>query len=362
MGKKKGFSKSPAQKKPPLTHFLCLPLITPTSRLQLESSVRAFRNDVSPKYSKVNRDAESESDGKQEIVLPFVHPKAIRPVGALHCTLGVMSLDRQKLSEAINFLQSVEIQTLLRTVGESTMGLSRTTGEVETPTTSREANGSNERSEDLPSLKRPITPPEVDRTPGPLNVCLRGLESMHTPTKTSILYIAPSDEAGKLYLVCLALQKMFQEKGFLVEDNRQLKLHATIVNTIYAKGSKRKPKRYHKQQIPEPAANDKTREEHTEGHPIQGEGDEPVAADAGSAGLARVARDDRSQGHGPDANAPLKIDATSILEKYKDFVWAEDVVLDRVAICEMGAKKILDADGSVKYEEYTEVACIALPR
>jgi activating signal cointegrator complex subunit 1 len=113
---------------------------------------------------------------------------------------------------------------------------------------------------------------------------------------------------------------MFKDKGFIVDD-RPLKLHATIVNTIYAKGRKGQSK-----------------------------------ANAGASN-----QEPKAQGHGPNANAPLKIDATTILEKYEDFVWAKDVILDRVAICEMGAKKILDETGNVRDEEYTEVANFALP-
>lgn len=77
-------------------------------------------------------------------------------------------------------------------------------------------------------------------------------------------------------------------------------------------------------------------------------------------GDGAIDEEDRSSGHGPDANAPLKMDATELLEKYKDFIWAENITLDRVAICEMGVKKELDDRGKVIREEYKEVAIIAL--
>jgi activating signal cointegrator complex subunit 1 len=160
---------------------------------------------------------------------------------------------------------------------------------------------------------------------------------MHSPKQTSILYIAPTDETGRLTPFCIALQKMFKDKGFMIDD-RPLKLHATIVNTIYAKGRKRPPR---SNAYESSSGNAKAKHQLGEVDPST--------------------PDDRSQGHGPNANAPLKIDATAILEKYEDFVWAKDVVLDRVAICEMGAKKVVDEEGNVKDEEYTEVACIALP-
>jgi activating signal cointegrator complex subunit 1 len=67
----------------------------------------------------------------------------------------------------------------------------------------------------------------------------------------------------------------------------------------------------------------------------------------------------KSQGHGPNAKAPLKIDARALLERYQDFVWARDVVLDRIAICEMGAKKLVE-NGEVVGEQYTEVASVSL--
>jgi len=127
---------------------------------------------------------------------------------------------------------------------------------------------------------------------------------MHAPEKTSILYIEPHDSSERLYPLCLALQDVFRREDLLIPDDRKLKLHATIVNTIYAKGR-------------------------------------------------------RAQGHGLKADAPLKIDARALLNKYEDFVFAENVVLDRVAICEMGAKKRIE-NGEVVGEEYREVASVPL--
>jgi len=84
----------------------------------------------------------------------------------------------------------------------------------------------------------------------------------------------------------------------MVDVNRPLKLHVTIVNTIYAQGRNGR-------------------------HPL--------------------------------------IDARAILEHFKDFVWLEDILLDRVAICEIGAKKLVDArTGRVVDEAYNEVAAKAI--
>lgn len=339
MGKKKGPRQPPAQKKPPLTHFLCLPLVSAVSRPQLESSLKAFRDDVSPRDPKAGNE---DGIDEKEAVLPFVHPKAIRPVGALHCTLGVMSLDKEKLSEAIEFLQNLDIRNLLSTAAEASKTASERSSHQEDPQSEKSTPNNGLKSQGLSAVERPIAPPKVDHQLGPIKVRLEGLVSMHSPRSTTILYTAPTDETGRLYPFCLALQKLFKDKGLLVEDTRQLKLHATVVNTIYAKGRKRPPNRNARQQVPPSSSNATIAEEPTvDGPDGQAQADSP-------------------QGHGPNANAPLRIDATAILEKYKDFTWAKAVVLDRIAICEMGAKKILDADGNIEDEQYAEVASIPL--
>lgn len=221
-----------------------------------------------------------EIDGAGEVTIPSISPKAIRPVGSLHFTLGVMSLDKDKLSDAVELLQGGEVRELITAMCVTSAD-----------------------SSTLQESKSPLQDSNVIR---PLAIRMKGLASMHSVRQTSILYIPPEDATERLYPLSVALQKLFKEKGFIIEDNRSLKLHATIVNTIYGKG-------------------------------------------------------DRSAGHGPNAKAPVRIDATALLDKYKDYVWAEKFVLDRVAICEMGAKKQYDAQGAEIDAEYTEVATISLP-
>jgi len=208
-----------------------------------------------------------------------------------------MSLDQTQLSEAKRFLEELGINEVLTEGGK---GKSAQLASDQSAKAGEPAN----------SLNRPISPPPNSRsaTSKALKVYLKGLESMHEAQKTSILYIKPTDGTDRLYPFCLALQKLFRDQGFLVAEDRPLKLHATVVNTIYAKGSRGK-----------------------------------------------------GQGHGPSANAPLKIDATQILAKYEDFLWAGDVTLDRIAICEMGAKKVFDDKGIEVGAEYTEVASVHLP-
>lgn len=235
--------------------------------------------------------------------------QAIRPVGALHCTLGVMSLSDGQLAQARALLESLDVPSLLSEVMR------------ETEATSEQATSSK-----------------------PLVVDLKGLESMHAPEKTSILYSPPFDKTGRLYPFCLAVHQIFKDNGFLVEDDRKLKLHATVVNTTYAKGKRLPPRRFANLSSAKP--------------PPFAEGAETSEPTASS----DARQDDSSwQGHGPHANAPLKLDARPLLDKYQEFVWAQNVILNRLAICEMGAKKFTDGDGGVIAEQYTEVAYIALP-
>ena len=58
---------------------------------------------------------------------------------------------------------------------------------------------------------------------------------------------------------------------------------------------------------------------------------------------------------------PPLIDATELTRQFEDFTWAEDVTLSKVAICEMGAKKIENDAGDVIDERYTEITSKAMP-
>lgn len=319
MGKyNKSGRKPPGPKKPPLTHFLCLPLVTEVSRPQLEQSLHSFReqhtvqssaSDAIPSLREAHHGQQAEVEST-----PYIHPKALRPVDALHCTLGVMSLNDERLAEAKSFLESLNIHSLLS-------GKSNDQEKAVAPSEST-------------SVESAAVPP--------ITIELRGLESMHPPQKTSILYSTPSDPSERLYAFCLAVQRLFKEKGFLIDDQRDLKLHATIVNTIYAKGKKQPLARASAQ------ASASTHASHDAGNATVGP-DVPEASDS------------RSQGHGPNANAPLKMNARGLLQQYKEHVWAQGVTLEKLAICEMGAKKFTDEKGKIINEQYTEVASVALP-
>ena len=82
--------------KPRPTHFLCVPLVTTTSRPQLAWSLGSFRADVA---------------GLNGYGLP---PDAVRPVGTLHLTLGVMCFPGGAgIDRATEVLRALEPRALL---------------------------------------------------------------------------------------------------------------------------------------------------------------------------------------------------------------------------------------------------------
>ncbi|KAF1991496.1 hypothetical protein K402DRAFT_304186, partial [Aulographum hederae CBS 113979] len=238
----------PPQKKPPLTHFLCLPLVTSTSRPQLERSLKQFRDDV------------TKIPEPQEASVEPIPEGATRPLGTLHLTLGVMSLTEQgRVEEAVELLKGLDLRGMLNEALRSAVAADK-----------RESNGKAEGGE---------------RKDASLTISLSSLSPMHSPKSTSILYALPTDPTKRLYPFASTLQSAFTSAGFLLADDRPLKLHATVVNTIYAAGGRRR------------------------------------------------------DGNGGKRKKFFKIDARDVLERYRGFAWAEDVRIERVAICKMGAKK-----------------------
>jgi activating signal cointegrator complex subunit 1 len=253
-----------------LTHFLCIPLVTPTSRPQLQKSVQAFCFDV-----KNDRTPENPNG---------IPEKAIRPLGTLHLTLGVMSLlTPERIEGALALLHSLDIPSLLSVPS----------------TASALATSAKE------------TGPAAAATPQPLKITLRGLKSMHPPSKTSVLYSSPVDPDGRLYTFCSSLRAAFSD--FLAPDDRPLLLHATIVNTVYVPGVRE--------------------------------------SSGGQAGA----------GHGKQ-KAKMTIDAREVLERYEETVWMEECRVEKVAVCRMGARKIRDKEGrDTGEEEYVVEGEVEIP-
>lgn len=207
------------------THFLCIPLAS----AQLRRSLATFQADVTSINS---------------FALPN---EAIRPPGTLHLTLGVMSLQRQdQLDKALSLLRRLRLTDMLADARNSLAARHRG-----------------------PPTKLPT---------GPLNISMTGVQAMHSPSKTGVLYAPPLDsEGGTLYEFCKRLKQRFIDEGLMIEDGKALLLHATVVNTIHVK----------------------------------------------TRGRQR-----------------LELDARDIIGKYEDFVWVDSMEVGQVAICRMGAKAV----------------------
>jgi activating signal cointegrator complex subunit 1 len=303
------------QKNPRLTHFLCLPLVTDSSRPQIEDGLQKLRNDLA-----------------QDSVVP---PQAVRPPGTLHLTLGVMSLDNDSLSDAIEHLQNLRLHQLLRDLTQRKVA--------------EKAAEDGTISENLNAAAMP----DFDG----LTINLSALTPMQLPQKTSILYAAPEDPTSRLGAFALKLREDFTREGYIIEDTRPLKLHATILNTIYAKSGGRRGRKSTVKETLKHIEHKVSPHHHTKSS-LHDKHDNASAenSDAEANGSQPETDAAKNSGHGPDTSSWLRFDARDLIEKYKDYTWAEDVRIDRVQICKMGAKKILNAEGEVVDEKYEVIA------
>ncbi|KAF2202059.1 hypothetical protein GQ43DRAFT_440007 [Delitschia confertaspora ATCC 74209] len=356
-------------KKPPLTHFLCLPLVNSSSEKQLASSLEKFKQEV------------TSQDGKEKNT--YVPEKAIRPVGTLHLTLGVMSLDEEGMGKVGQAVAELDLSNLL-------------------------SGGAN---------ATPIsTSPDESKPIQPLSLSISGLRSMQHAKSTSVLYAEPRDPDNRLEPLANALRDHFTEKGLLVPDNRPLKLHATIVNTIYAKAKGRGGRQAEQSVAAKGTGTAAVGDENandTEGEITEGEAGHEIiheldtvdtsapdvqevseeeakdintaleaAEDLGMKGAKeKMASATESQAHptqsetqanqtlssfpsSAKAKKPnrrgkgsgfIRLDARKIVEQYKDYVWAEGVKVDTVQVCKMGARKAVDEEGRETGEMYEVV-------
>lgn len=329
------------EKRPPLTHFLCLPLVNPASLPQLESSIAAFKSGIPPSLS-------SDASRLQQ-PQPLIPDGAIRPVGTLHLTLGVMSLPtKERFNDAVRFFQQLDLVSLM--------------SEAEIRAKNRRA----ETKDRSPGRGLPHDDAAATSAYKPFTISLESLHALPRARAATVLHAAPVDPTFRLYPFCELLRDKFLEAGFLqgetqkenpppqqgdppsvsVNDKpskakvRPLLLHATVVNTIYIKG--RKPRNG--------PGNGKGRKNdryafdagdilaHYRDYYVDSERTTPRSA---CAKVTPQAKEGASGDGGSDAKG-------SPSEAHRGprhpFVWARDFRLESLCICEMGAKK-LDANG-----------------
>ncbi|KAI9055852.1 hypothetical protein LZ554_000791 [Drepanopeziza brunnea f. sp. 'monogermtubi'] len=274
----------PKAPSPRLTHFLCIPLVTAASKPQLQSALSAFTSKAS-----------SLNDPPARIP-----EKAIRPLGTLHLTLGVMSLlTPERIEAALTVLRTMNLQEILAATkspdvrtrtGEAQQGVSEGAGALSGALSGEGVGILPESGSDMGEAKET------------LYVTLQGLHSMQDASRTSVLYAAPLDPERRLHRFCEALRVLFA--GFLVrEERRPLVLHATIVNTVYL------PRNF------------------------------------SWVGAGREKRKGRRERY--------TLDARGLVREFEDCVWMKEVRLEKVAVCRMGAK--MSECGKEEYEVEGEV-------
>lgn len=273
-----------------LTHFLCLPLVNGRSKPQLQASFQHFAEVAASKYE--------------------IPDKAVRPVGAIHLTIGVMHLPtEEQVKAASNFLRALDLFRTLKAATPSAE--SKPFGATETVQPEAETAPFKDVNKDFMISQTTFVAEgeESETAIAPLIVTLRGLESMRNASKTSVLFASPNDPTDRLQAFGEALRYAFTLADLLIAETRPLLMHATIVNTLYAKRSK--------------------------GH-------------------------SKGSGHSKRNRGVEKLDASALLDEFAAYEWAKDVRIEKVSICQMGAKKEV-VDGVVVNEEYTEVASMPLP-
>lgn len=287
---------------PQLTHFLCIPLMrhaTPSASNPTTNTNTNTRQETEQLLSA------NLATFKQDVTRPAklggfdLHPDAVRPPGTLHLTLGMMSfpskgskgkgeeasdLDGGAEGKKKSLAYAVEVLRALkpREIMECTTTARRQASVTPGAATVTATATRKDHHDDAPSPR--------------LSITLQGLHPMQKSLdKTTVLYAPPTDPDGTLQAFAEAIRGIFQDAGLLVVDDRPLLLHTTIVNTVYIKG-----------------------------------------------------RNNYSTKQGPRGKREMNVikDVQGILDRYEEHLWVQDMPLDRIAICRMGAKPVV-VDGEV---------------
>lgn len=390
---------------PPLTHFLCLPLVNAASISQLETSLEAFKSahilNPGPTAQQIFQGHADDS----RLELPT---RAFRPLGTLHLTLGVMSLpSKERLDQAIDFFHSLDLVEMMRDVVQAS------------------------------------SPAQQDSSSDPLSPFTISLESLHAlprPKSATVLHASPVDSTNRLLPFCVKLRDKFIDAGFIQNEPatkptakknptndltpsnapssstnnsddvvlsqpearthsesasltenpspsaipparkptpRPLLLHATLVNTIYVRGrpnaqpaqgkeptGKNKPKRITFDarnlisQYRHYYSDDKRTIPHSpplgfhiDTHAHHGPASPSISDDGPRESIEQLTPEHESPtaAHFPPSPS-------------YPFIWAKEIPLDTICICEMGAKKldpgVSDGHGLNERlgEQYTVVA------
>ncbi|KAE8352356.1 AKAP7 2'5' RNA ligase-like domain-containing protein [Aspergillus coremiiformis] len=201
------------EKRPPLTHFLCLPLVNAASLPQLESSLATFKASIPRRPLRYGANASPEQS--------LIPDGALRPVGTLHLTLGVMSLPtKERLNEAIEFFRSLDLASIAREAEK--VAHARIQKKMRnTPADARGVTGPDHAANSATL----VSESHDKNVPSPITISLESLHALPRARAATILHAAPVDPTARLYPFCEMLRDKFLEAGFLQAEQRKEKRH-----------------------------------------------------------------------------------------------------------------------------------------
>lgn len=390
------------ERQPALTHFLCLPLVNTASLPQLEASIAAFTA-AYPPVPVADLSTGQPQASEQNASHAVIPQGAVRPVGTIHLTIGVMSLPKkERLAEALAFFQTLDLASLLREAERVAFELrqKRASRRTSSPSALNNAEASLSSGSSL----------DLEKTSRPLSVSLESLHALPRAKAATVLHASPSDPTGRLYPFCVMLRDKFLEAGFMLseaknglppekkdpkaveevqasqckdlksDDNplleelttpppqaenfsvpkildpyaaalarkpkpRPLLLHATLVNTIYVRGRRNFG----------PRNNGKNGRNGSKRLEFDARGllaryrnyyvDETqmvARVDPSTQSGSSTESSSLSESGGPEGDEVKSKPDTSSASSHPQypFVWAKDIPINSVTICEMGAKKL----------------------
>ncbi|KAJ5584310.1 uncharacterized protein N7459_004110 [Penicillium hispanicum] len=194
-------------KRPALTHFLCLPLVNSASIPQLESSIADFKATYPP-VPVADLPPDGYRSAHDHASRPLLPEGAVRPLGTLHLTLGVMNLPtKERLDQALAFFQSLDLAGLLR--------------EAERVATERREKSTRRRPVSAASVAKPSSRESSStESPEPFTISLESLHALPRAKSATVLHASPVDPTGRLYPFCLMLRDVFLEAGFMQAESK----------------------------------------------------------------------------------------------------------------------------------------------
>ena len=369
------------EKRPPLTHFLCLPLVNETSLPHLEASLTTFKEDYPPiPLADLPRNRDSKDQQKRS--RPLIPHGAVRPLGTLHLTLGVMSLpSKEKLDEAISFLHSIDLPALMREA-DRVAGVLR----------KNQSSSKQDYQVNTPSEPCPQSLTHSDS----FIISLESLHALPRAKSATVLHASPVDPTGRLYPFCIMLRDKFIEAGFILAEGSKNPIPKNKQTSLPNSEAAPSSSKAEESGLPIKSSLSQTQVESNMTNPVI---KEELNPDPYAAALARIPKPrplllhttlvntiyvrgrpkpkggDRSKQKGGPKR--IEFDARDILDHYSDyyidesrktrrsinsiphvpktagsvaqfpFIWANRIPIDSVCICEMGAKKLQLDDASM---------------